>query len=261
MNLLLKPLENLGKLTIDLLRSNGQACILLAKALHQAVIPPYDHKLLAKQCDIIGIRSLAVVLVVNAFVGMVFALNSYYGFEQFGAAEFTAPVVALAITREMAPVMTALIVAGRAGSAMAAEIGTMRVTEQIDALWTLATNPINYLVVPRILATTLMMPLLTLFSDAIGLYGGYLVTVGMMGQNANIFIQGVWDTLVATDVMGGLFKATVFGFLLSLIACHFGFRTKGGAEGVGRSTTQSVVYSFVAILIADFFLTRLLNWG
>jgi len=248
-------------LTINLFVHVGQACILLVKALYLAVIPPYNHRLLAKQCDVIGLRSLAVVLVVNAFVGMVFALNSYYGFEQFGAAEFTAPVVALAITREMAPVMTALIVAGRAGSAMAAEIGTMRVTEQIDALWTLATNPINYLVVPRLIATTLMMPLLTLFSDAIGLYGGYLVTVGMMGQNPTIFVQGIWDTLQASDVIGGLFKATVFGFLVALISCHFGFRTKGGAEGVGTSTTQSVVYSFVAILIADFFLTRLLNWG
>jgi phospholipid/cholesterol/gamma-HCH transport system permease protein len=259
--ILLKPVEDIGGLTIRFFESVGEAVVLLFKAIYLAFIPPYDNRLLARQCEIIGLSSLPVVAVVNMFVGMVFALNSFAGFNRFGASDFTAPVVALAITREMAPVMTALIVAGRAGSAMAAEIGTMKVTEQIDALWTLATNPINYLVVPRILAATIMLPTLCLFADAIGIWGGYIVSVGIMGQNPQIYIQGTWNGLIASDVIGGLFKATVFGFLLALTCCHFGFATKGGAEGVGRSTTQSVVFSFIIILIADFFLTRILNWG
>lgn len=257
----LQQIEGVGNLTIRFIRGLGAAAILLAKAVYLAFIPPYDLRILARQCDIIGISSLPVVLVVNAFVGMVFALNSYAGFNRFGAADFTAPVVALAITREMAPVMTALIVAGRAGSAMAAEIGTMRVTEQIDALSTMATNPINYLVVPRLLAATIMLPFLTVFADAVGIYGGYAVSVGMMGQNTQIYINGTWSGLLASDIIGGLLKATVFGFVLALISCHFGFITRGGAEGVGRSTTRSVVFSFVGILIADFILTRLLEWG
>lgn len=261
MKFLLKPFEDVGTATIKLIESVGAAMVLLYRAVYLAFLPPYDIRLLAKQMDVIGLASLPVVLLVNMFVGMVFALNSFSGFARFGASDFTAPVVALAITREMAPVMTSLIVAGRAGSAMAAEIGTMRVTEQIDALWTLAVNPINYLVVPRLIAATLMLPLLTLFADAIGIWGGYLVSTAMMGQNAQVYIQGTWNSLIASDVIGGLFKASVFGFLLALVCCHFGFSTKGGAEGVGRSTTQSVVFSFVVILIADFFLTRLLNWG
>ncbi len=235
--------------------------MLVGRALKSLVMPPFEHKLLFKQMEQVGINSLPVVVVVNMFVGMVFALNSFAGFERFSAAEFTAPVVALAITREMAPVMTALIVAARAGSAMAAEIGTMKVTEQVDALWTLATNPINYLVVPRLLAAILMMPLLVLIADSIGLWGGYVVATGILGQTPEIYVQGTWSVLTAGDVMGGLIKATVFGFLLGLIACHFGFSTKGGAEGVGVSTTRTVVVSFIVILVADFFLTRMMNWG
>lgn len=258
---LVRQCEQLGGTTLRFFEGVGTACVLLFKSVYLAILPPYQNRLLFRQMDVIGISSLPVVMVVNAFVGMVFALNSYSGFNRFGAADFTAPVVALAITREMAPVMTALIVAGRAGSAMAAEIGTMKVTEQIDALWTLATNPYNYLVVPRLLAATIMMPLLTLFADGVGIWGGYLVSVGLMGQNPQVYINGTWHGLIASDVFGGMFKATVFGFLVAIVCCHFGFATKGGAEGVGKSTTRSVVFSFVAILIADFFLTRLLNWG
>ena len=261
MKIITSQLEKLGKQTLSLFESIGAGVILLFKALYLSFVPPYHHKLMLRQCDFIGISSLPVVAIVNTFVGMVFALNSYAGFNRFGAADFTAPVVALAMTRELAPVMTALIVAGRAGSAMAAEIGTMQVTEQIDALRTLATNPVNYLVVPRLIAATLMMPLLTLFADAVSIYGGYLVTVGIMGQTSQVYINGTWNGLLGSDIMGGLFKATVFGFLVALVCCYFGFNTKGGAEGVGKSTTLSVVYSFIAILIADFFLTRLLNWG
>jgi phospholipid/cholesterol/gamma-HCH transport system permease protein len=261
MNVLARPFELVGRMVLALAADIGKASILLWHALKAVFIPPYEHKLLFKQIEQIGISSLPVVLVVNTFVGMVFALNSFAGFERFSAAEFTAPVVALAITREMAPVMTALIVAARAGSAMAAEIGTMKVTEQIDALWTLATNPINYLVVPRLVAAILVMPLLVLVADSIGLWGGYVVATGILGQSPEIYVQGTWSILTYNDILGGLIKATVFGFLLALISCHYGFTTKGGAEGVGISTTRTVVVSFIVILVADFFLTRMLNWG
>ena len=239
----------------------GSAVIMWLKASYLIFLPPYRIRILAKQCEQIGLKSLPVVLVSSAFIGMVFALHSYNGFARFGATDLAAPVVALAITREMGPVITALMVAGRAGAAMAAEIGTMRVTEQIDALQTLATNPIKYLVVPRLLAATLMMPILTLFADGVGIFGGFLVSVGLMGLNPHVYISGTWNTLLPADIFGGLMKAMFFGFFIALICCHYGFSTRGGAEGVGKATTKSVVVASMSVLISDFFLTRLLQWG
>jgi phospholipid/cholesterol/gamma-HCH transport system permease protein len=250
-----------GKLVLNFLEDVGCAVVLWVQATYLLFTPPWRVRILAKQCETIGLRSLPVVLVASTFVGMVFALHSYSGFTRFGAAEFTAPVVALAITREMGPVITALMVAGRAGAAMAAEIGTMRVTEQIDALQTLATNPVKYLVVPRLLAATIMMPTLTIFADGVGVLGGYLVGVGIMGLNSQTYIAGTWNTLLLKDIFGGLMKSMVFGFFIALICCHYGFRTRGGAEGVGRATTKSVVVSSVSVLVSDYFLTQILQWG
>lgn len=254
-------LAAIGTTVLRFFKDVGGGSMLLINSIYLALLPPYNFRLLAKQCEVIGLTSLPIVLVSNVFVGMVFALHAYSGFNRFGAAGFTATIVALAITREMGPVITALMVTGRAGSAMAAEIGTMQVTEQIDALKTMATNPVKYLAVPRIIAATLMMPILTMFANAIGIFGGYLVGVGLMGLNSNSYIVGTWDGLLLKDVYGGLLKATAFGFLMAVVCCYFGFSTKGGAEGVGKSTTRSVVVSSVAILITDFFLTRLLEWG
>jgi len=251
----------IGRLVINFFEDVGSAVALWLRSTALLFVPPYHLRIIFKQCEQIGLRSLPVVLVSSTFIGMVFALHSYTGFSRFGATSFAPPVVALAITREMGPVITALMVAGRAGAAIAAEIGTMRVTEQIDALQTLATNPIKYLAVPRLIAATLMLPLLTIFADIIGLLGGYLVSTGMMGMAPQMYIHATWDSLYLTDIFGGLMKATVFGFFIALICTHYGFETKGGAEGVGISTTKSVVVSSMSILISDFFLTRFLQWG
>ena len=254
-------LRAVGAAVIGFFDNVGAAAILWIKASYLVFRPPFHLRILARQCEMIGFKSMPVILISSAFVGMVFALHSYNGFARFGAPDLTAPVVALAITREMAPVITALMVAGRAGAAMAAEIGTMRVTEQIDALETLATNPVKYLVVPRLLAATLMLPLLTVFADFIGIMGGYLVGVGMMGLNGQAYLASTWNTLLPSDVFGGLMKSTFFGFFIALISCHYGFNCGRGAEGVGRATTRSVVVSSMAILISDFFLTGLLQWN
>ena len=260
MKLITEGIAAVGRLVLDFLEDVGSAVTMWLKATYMLFIPPWRVGILAKQCEMIGLRSLPVVAVSSMFVGMVFALHSHSGFSRFGASELTAPVVALAITREMGPIIAALMVAGRAGAAITAELGTMKVTEQIDALQTLATNPIKYLVVPRLLAATIMMPLLTIFADAIGIFGGYLVGVGVMGLNAQSYISGTWNSLMFKDVMGGLMKAAFFGFAIALICCHNGFRTRGGAEGVGQATTRSVVASSVTILISDYFLTQMLQW-
>jgi phospholipid/cholesterol/gamma-HCH transport system permease protein len=250
-----------GRLVVNFFEDAGAAVILWMRATILVFIPPLHLRIIFKQCEQIGLRSLPVVIVSATFIGMVFGLHTYSGFTRFGASGFTPPVVALAITREMGPVITALMVAGRAGAAMTAEIGSMKVTEQIDALRTLATNPIKYLAVPRLIAATIMLPLLTVFADACGLFGGYIISTGMMGMSSQLYLRSTWDALLPSDIFGGLMKSTFFGFFIALICTHYGFRTKGGAEGVGVSTTKSVVAASMSVLISDFFLTRILQWG
>jgi phospholipid/cholesterol/gamma-HCH transport system permease protein len=186
---------------------------------------------------------------------MVLALQTYHGFRLFSAESLVGATVALSMTRELGPVLTALMVTGRAGSAMAAELGTMRVTEQIDALYTMATNPIQYLVVPRLIAGVLMVPILTTISDFVGIVGGYFVGVELLDINAGIYMKKMLDIVELDDIFNGLIKAACFGLILSLIGCYKGFSTRGGAEGVGKSTTEAVVLSSVSILISDYFLT------
>ncbi|MFZ2800702.1 MAG: ABC transporter permease, partial [Syntrophorhabdus sp.] len=187
--------------------------------------------------------------------GMVLALQSYYGFRKFGSEGLVGATVALSMTRELGPVLTSLMVTGRAGSAMAAELGTMRVTEQIDALTVMALNPIKYLVTPRIIASFLMLPLLTVIADFVGIIGGYLVGVKLLGINEGAYIDKTITFLELNDIYNGLVKAAVFGIILSVVSCYKGFYTKGGAEGVGRSTTAAVVISSVTILVTDYILT------
>ena len=186
---------------------------------------------------------------------MVLALQAYTGFKRFGAETLVGTVVGLSITREMGPVLTGLIVAGRAGAAMAAELGTMRVTEQIDALETLATNPIKYLIVPRFVAGLIMLPALTVVADIIGIFGGYLITVGMFGASPTLYWHQTWDFLKPDDIYNGLIKACFFGASIALLSCYKGFYSEGGAEGVGKATTGAVVLSFMTILISDYFLS------
>ena len=211
-----------------------------------------------KQMEFIGVKSLWVVIVTGGFTGMVLALQTYYGFRRFNSEGLVGATVALSMTRELGPVLTGLMVTGRAGSAIAAELGTMRVTEQIDALTVMALNPVKYLVVPRVLASLLMLPILTVIADFMGIAGGYFVGVKLLGINEGIFIGRMVKYVDLEDIYNGLAKAACFGVILSVIACYKGFATKGGAEGVGRATTEAVVMSSIAILVADYVLTSLM---
>jgi len=232
--------------------------IFFAKTLTWTFRPPLDIRNLLKQVEEVGIKSIPVVLITGAFTGMVLALQSYTGFKRFNAEAFVGTVVALSMTRELGPVLSGLMVSGRVGSAMAAELGTMQVTEQIDALYTLATNPIKYLIVPRFLASLIIMPILTIFADVVGILGGYLIAVNLLGSNPTIYIRRTFDYLDLEDIYIGLLKACVFGMIISVIGCYQGFNTQGGAEGVGKATTKAVVMSSLLILIANYFITALL---
>ncbi len=206
----------------------------------------------------IGVGSLSIILLTGAFSGAVLALQSYIGFKRFGAEDFIGPVVALSLTRELGPVLTGLMVTGRAGSSIAAELGTMQITEQIDALKTLTININQYLMVPRILASTLILPLLALFSMIFGILGGYIISVYALGLNGEQFITQIQTFVELKDIVGGLIKSSVFGLILSWVGCYKGYYTTGGAKGVGIATTESVVLSSILILISNYFLAALL---
>ncbi|NOZ24507.1 MAG: ABC transporter permease [Nitrospirae bacterium] len=251
----MNPIEMLGRMIIGFTRELGSVLILLSVALKQLVMPPYEIKNTFKQMLEIGIRSLPVVFITAVFTGMVLSLQTYTGFKRFGAETLVGTVVALSMTRELGPVLTGLIVAGRAGAAMAAELGTMRVTEQIDALETLATNPVKYLVVPRFISGVLMLPALAIVTDIVGIIGGFVVSVGLFGANSVSYWNKTWDYLELDDIYSGLIKASFFGASIALISCYKGFYTEGGAEGVGKATTGAVVLSSMTILVSDYFLS------
>lgn len=247
----------IGFRVLNFLSESGKVMIFSFKTLTWAFRPPLDIRNLLKQIEEVGIKSVPVILITGAFTGMVLALQSYTGFKRFNAEAFVGTVVALSMTRELGPVLSGLMVSGRVGSAMAAELGTMQVTEQIDALYTLATNPIKYLIVPRFLASVIIMPILTVFADVVGILGGYLVSVNLLGSNPTIYVRRTFDYLGLDDIYIGIFKATVFGMIISIIGCYQGFHTQGGAEGVGKATTKAVVMSSLLILIANYFITAL----
>jgi phospholipid/cholesterol/gamma-HCH transport system permease protein len=236
----------------------GQMALLLASALGWLFQRPFRVRLFVKHLEFVGVHSVFVVVLTGLFTGMVLALQTYYAFRMFSAESMVGATVALSMTRELGPVITALMVTGRAGSAMAAEIGTMRVTEQVDALAVMAINPIQYLVTPRLIAGVIMLPLLTVVSDFVGVLGGYLVGVNLLGINSGMFMSKIYDLVDFSDLYNGLTKAAVFGLILTLVGCYKGFYTTGGAEGVGRSTTQAVVLSSVLILMSDYVLTALM---
>ncbi|MBI3609138.1 MAG: ABC transporter permease [Nitrospirae bacterium] len=251
-------LERIGSKTTKFIEEIGRICLLFLQALKWSLRPPLGFRNILKQMEEIGVRSVPVVLITAVSTGMVLALQSHTGFKRFNAESLVGTVVALSLTRELGPVLTGLIVAGRAGAAMAAELGTMRVTEQIDALSTMATNPIKYLIVPRLLAGMLMLPILTIFSDAIGIAGGYFVAVKVLDVNPVVYMRRTTDFLEFDDIFGGLLKALVFGIIIATVSCYKGFNTEGGAEGVGKATTGAVVLSSMLILISDYFLTAML---
>lgn len=251
-------LENIGRVFLKFLAATGRLTLFLSASLIQGVRPPYYFRQTLRQFWEIGYLSLPVVGLTAFFTGMVLALQSYTGFSRFNAENAIASVIVLSMTRELGPVLAGLMISGRIGAAMAAEIGTMRVTEQIDALVTLSTNPKKYLVFPRLLAGVLMLPLLVLIADTIGVFGGYIVSIYRLGFNPASYIKQTIDFMQFGDVTSGLVKASVFGFLISLMGCYHGFNSKGGAEGVGKATTYAVVSSSILILVANYFLTALL---
>jgi phospholipid/cholesterol/gamma-HCH transport system permease protein len=251
-------LDHLGKPVLKNIEEMGKITMLFFSALAWMVRPPLKARLLFKQMEFVGVKSIIVVLLTGTFTGMVLALQGYHGFRLFSAESLVGSTVALGMTRELGPVLTSLMVTARAGSAMAAELGTMRVTEQIDALYVMAANPIKHLIVPRIIAGVLMVPILTVVSDFVGILGGYLVGVGILNINSGIFVKNIYRYVDLNDIFNGLVKAACFGLILSLIGCYKGINTRGGAEGVGRATTEAVVLASISILISDYFLTAIM---
>lgn len=250
--------SSLGRGVIAVAEGMGGAAILLGQSIASLVRPPWFLHNWFEQMLEVGNRSLPVVAVAAGFTGAVFSLQTWEAFDRFGTTSVVGLASALALTRELVPVLGALMVAGRAGSAMAAEIGTMAVTEQVDALRSMATSPVKYLVVPRLVATTLMLPVLVVIGDLLGILGSYLVAVRMFGGSESAFWDQIWQGLVMTDITGGLVKSAFFGLQIALFGCYWGFSTRGGAQGVGRATTGAVVTGSMAVLISDFFLTKLL---
>lgn len=236
----------------------GKILLLFLSVLSWLFRPPLKLRVIFKQMEFVGVKSIFVVVLTGTFTGMVMALQGYYGFRLFGAETLVGSTVALGMTRELGPVLTALMVTARAGSAMAAELGTMKVTEQIDALYVMATNPVKYLIVPRVVASIIMLPVLTIVSDFMGILGGYFVGVMVLNINEGAFVRNITRYVELGDLYNGLTKAAVFGLILSLIGCYKGFTTTGGAEGVGRATTEAVVLSSITILISDYFLTAIM---
>jgi phospholipid/cholesterol/gamma-HCH transport system permease protein len=250
--------ELFGLYFTNMFEQTGLWFRMLWRTMKAAVRPPFELREWLRQMVRLGFDSIPVVFLTSMFTGMVLALQTFNGFQRVHAENFVGSVVALAMLRELSPVLAGLMVTGRVGSSMAAEIGTMRVTEQIDALKSLATDPIQYLFVPRVIAGILMMPLLVVLGDALGVGGGYLVAVKMMDANPVLYEQNTFQFLQLNDIWVGLVKAAVFGVILTLTGCVRGYYTRGGAEGVGRSTTNAVVSASLIILLADFFLTKLL---
>jgi phospholipid/cholesterol/gamma-HCH transport system permease protein len=250
-------LAAIGRAFLGFLAAVGRLALFAGAAVGHAVRPPYYPRLLLRQLVDIGYYSLPVVGLTALFTGMVLALQTHDGFARFGAESAIANVVILSVTRELGPVLAGLMVAGRIGAAMAAEIGTMRVTEQIDALTTLSTNPFKYLVAPRVLAGFLMLPCLVLVADIIAVFGGFLISVYRLDFNAALYLQATWSQLQPFDVVLGLIKAAAFGFTVALMGCFHGYHSRGGAQGVGAATTNAVVSASILILVLDFLITAL----
>jgi len=252
----LETCEATGRTILSFFALVGRIANFIGKSIYHCFTPPFFPSQLGRQILNIGYYSLPVVGMTALFTGMVLALQSYTGFTRFNAEGAIAGVVALSVTRELAPVLAGLMVAGRVGASIAAEIGTMRVTEQIDALTTLSVNPFKYLVAPRILAGTLMLPILVLIADIIGIYGGYVVAIYSLDFSVGSYITQTWDTIQPIDVISGLIKAGVFGFIVTIMGCYHGYNSARGAQGVGAATTNAVVSSSILILIFNYLLTQ-----
>jgi phospholipid/cholesterol/gamma-HCH transport system permease protein len=248
----------IGRAFLALLAQIGRITLFTASAVTSCFVPPIYWYQLGRQFMRIGYFSLPVVGLTAFFTGGALALQIYLGGNRYGAEAIVPQIVVLGITRELGPVIAGLMVAGRVAAAIAAEIGTMRVTEQIDALTTLATNPIKYLVVPRLIAAVISMPILVAVADSIGVFGGYVVSTQSLGFSGGVYLKNTVDFMTHQDVFSGLYKAAAFGFIIALMGCYHGFNSKGGAQGVGAATTNAVVSSSILILAANYLLTSIL---
>jgi phospholipid/cholesterol/gamma-HCH transport system permease protein len=235
----------------------GSVAVFGAVGLSHLLRPPLYTRMFGRAFVEFGFFSLPVVALTAIFSGMVIALQSFTGFSRFNAESAVASIVVLSVVRELGPVLAGLMVAGRVGAAMAAELGTMRVTDQIDALSTLSTNPMKYLVAPRLLAGIVALPLLVLVADLLGVMGGFIIATIKLGLSANLYLSNTFDFVTTGDVVSGLAKAAVFGFLIALMGCYHGYNSRGGAEGVGSATTAAVVVASILILSSDYVLTEL----
>ena len=247
----------LGKWWITFLYFLGGLSSLISQSFYQAIFPPYKKERIWEQVEKTGVESFPIVAIISLFIGIILALQTAYQMQRLGNEMYIANIVALSLVRELGPVITGLVVGGRNGAAITAEIGSMQVTEQIDALETLATNPIKYLVVPRFLAMCITLPLLTLYADAIGIFGGFLICTNKLGIPPQIYWQVTRDAVLFKDLFTGLVKTVFFGMIIAFVSCYEGFNVQGGAEGVGKATTRSVVETFILIIAADCFFTAL----
>src|SRR6201992_3960866 len=255
--MILDFLAAIGRAVIGLCRGAGALALFGLEGLSHLVLPPFYGRLFGRALLEIGYFSLPVVALTAVFTGMVLALQSYTGFARFSAQGAVANLVVLSVTRELGPVLAGLMVAGRVGAAMAAELGPMRVTDQIDALSTLSTNPMKYLVAPRLLAGAIALPLLVVIADILGVMGGFIVSTLKLGFTPSAYLQNTLSFMQTMDVVSGLAKAAVFGFIIALLDCFHGYNSRGGAEGVGSATTSAVVLASILILALDYFLTEL----
>lgn len=252
-----KWFETFGERLISFFRYIGEMTSLFVQTLFWMVLPPFRMRQIAAQMNRIGVSSLPIVSLISIFTGMALVFQTAYQMQRISAEFYIPSLVALSMTRELGPVLTALVVAGRVGASITAALGTMKVTEQIDALETLATNPVKYLVVPRFVSLVTMLPLLTLYGTFIGILGGYIIGVTRLGLGSALYIEMTTGPLDLKDVLIGLLKSVFFAIIICIVACHEGLSTRGGAEGVGTATTRSVVVSFILVIAADCVFTAL----
>ena len=253
-----RRVATLGDLVLDVVDRCGRFLLLVGHTFRVAAQPRFPALETLRQVEAIGSRSLTIVLLTALFTGMVLALQTGFALERFGAKPYVGAVVGLSLVRELAPVLTALMVAGRVGAGIAAEIGSMTVTEQVDAIRSMGADPVQKLVLPRMIAATISLPLLTILAAVLGVIGGMLISASQFGITPNFYLQTIYANVTVNDFLSGIAKTFVFGWIIAMVGCYFGLQTTGGTVGVGRATTQAVVIASISVLISDFFLTKLL---
>jgi len=258
--MLRRLIEELGTRLLVLVGELGAMSVLAGRTFYHAVLPPYNVRLLVAQMDHIAVRSVSIVSVAGLFVGLVLALQTAYGLARFGAKGTVGLIVGLSMVRELGPVVTAILVGGRVGSGFTAELGSMRVTEQIDAMRALGVNHIKRLVVPRVILTMLGLPILTIIASTLGVFGGMVISQYEFNVDYHQYYNSLTGYIRVADMVSGLGKTFVFGMLIAVIGCHNGLSTRGGTEGLGRATTNTVVTASLAVFISDFFLTKFFWW-